>query len=322
MKFFRLLLILSLLLVFNGLKAQQGIDYEMVVAKDGSGDFTTIMDAIDATKAFPDNRIIIHVKNGIYREKVRVPSWNPLVSIIGENIDNTIIVWDDYFHKINRGRNSTFFTATFFVGANDFYAENLTIENSAGEVGQAVALHVEGDRCVFKNCRILGNQDTYYGAGEKSRQLFLDCYIEGTTDFIFGEATVWFEKCIIKSKSNSFITAASTNKDKPFGFVFRNCEIITADGVTKVFLGRPWRKYAKTVIMKCNLGKQIAPEGWQNWNAVVDEHTVFYAEFQNTGLGSNTDKRVGWSKQLTPFEASIYYPEHVLGSWSLPYFTR
>lgn len=322
MKFIRLLLVLSFLLVFYGLKAQQGVDYEIVVAQDGSGDFTTIMDAIDATKAFPDKRITIHVKNGIYREKVRVPSWNPLLSIIGENVEQTKIVWNDYFDKINRGRNSTFYTATFLVDANDFYAENLTIENSAGEVGQSVALHVESDRCVFNNCRIMGNQDTYYGAGEKSHQLFLNCYIEGTTDFIFGEATVWFEKCIIKSKGNSFITAASTNKDNPFGFVFRNCEIIASEGVVKVFLGRPWRKYAKTVFLNCNLGKHIVSEGWQEWNAVVEENTVFYAEFQNVGSGSNKDKRVGWSKQLTPFEASTYNPKQVLGSWSLQFFNR
>ncbi len=320
MKSFSFFTILVLIVVFNTTKAQQGVDYEMVVSQNGSGDFTTIMEAIDATKAFPDKRITIYVKNGVYREKVRVPSWNPLLSIIGEDAEKTIIVWDDYFDKINRGRNSTFFTATFLVEADDFYAENLTIENSAGEVGQAVALHVEGNRCTFNNCRLLGNQDTYYGAGENSHQLFLNCYIEGTTDFIFGEATVWFEKCQIKSKRDSYITAASTNKGKAFGFVFKNCELNASEGVEKVYLGRPWREYAKTVFLKCKLGKHIASDGWQQWNADVSEGTVFYAEFQNTGPGANTDKRVYWSKQLSATEASVYKPEQVLGDWSLPFF--
>ncbi len=320
MKWFRSLLFIFLLFEFAFVNAQNGVKYEMVVAQDGSGDFTKIQDAIDATKAFPDKRITIFVKDGTYREKVRVPSWNPLLSIIGENAGNTKIVWDDYFEKIDRGRNSTFFTATFLVEANDFYAENLTIENSAGEVGQAVALHVEGDRCVFKNCRILGNQDTFYGAGEKNRQLFLNCYMEGTTDFIFGEATIWFDKCTIFSKRDSYITAASTNKDKPFGFVFNECILEAADDVKNVYLGRPWRPFAKTVFVHCELGKHISPYGWKEWSNKEDKTTTFYAEYKNTGHGSRTDKRIEWSYQLTSSEAKEYSIKNVLGNWALSFF--
>jgi len=210
---------LSLILAFSFINAQPDIQYKMVVDQDGSGDFTTIQSAIDAAKAFPDKRITIFIKNGIYKEKVRVSSWNNLLSLIGEDEEKTIITWDDYFDKIGRGRNSTFYTYTLLVEANDFTAENLTIENSAGEVGQAVALHVEGDRCVFKNCRLLGNQDTVFLDGEKSNHFFEGCTIEGTTDFIFGQATAVFYQCKIISKSNSFITAASTTHRKPFGFV-------------------------------------------------------------------------------------------------------
>ncbi len=314
------LMLIVILTYSQHILAQSDVNYKMTVAQDGSGDFTTLQAAIDATKSFPDSRITINVKNGVYKEKVRIPSWNPLLSIIGENAGNTVITWDDYFGRINRGRNSTFFTSTFLVEANDFYAENLTFENSAGEVGQAVALHVEGDRCVFKNCRILGNQDTYYGAGENSHQLFLNCYIEGTTDFIFGEAAVLFEKCTIVSKRDSYITAASTNQGKPFGFVFRECDITATDNVQKVFLGRPWRKYAKTVFIKCSLGKQIAPEGWQKWSNDTDEQTTFYAEYKNSGLGAETDKRVSWSHLLNQVEALKYHPVNILGSWSLPFF--
>ena len=197
-------------------------NYDFIVAKDGSGGYTSIQKAIDACKAFPDSRITIFVKNGIYKEKLVVPSCNTQLSIIGESAESTIITFGDFFSKINRGRNSTFYTYTLLVQANDFRLENITVENSAGAVGQAVALHVEGDRCVFVNCRILGNQDTLYAAGKFSRQLFNNCTIEGTTDFIFGEATVVFEKCTVHSKTDSYLTAASPPEGKPFGFVFLN----------------------------------------------------------------------------------------------------
>lgn len=300
-------------------EAQNGVSYKIVVARDGSGDFTGIQDAIDATKAFPPKRITIFIKNGIYREKVRVPSWNNTMSLIGEDVEKTCIVWDDYFKKINRGRNSTFFTYTMKVEANDFYAENLTIENSAGQVGQAVAIHVEGNRCRFKNCRFLGNQDTAYLDGENSHQLFNNCIITGTTDFIFGSATVVFKECTIISKKDSYITAASTTRGKEFGFVFINCKLQAAKQVSRVFLGRPWRPYAKTVFIICEFGKHICPEGWQKWSNTENSATTFYAEYQNYGTGANTGKRVEWAHFLTPEEAQKYTLENILGAWSIEY---
>ena len=299
--------------------AQNDIQYKMVVAQDGSGNFTTIQAAVDAAKAFPEKRITIYIKNGIYREKIRIPSCNNLLSLVGEDAEKTIISWDDYFNKIGRGRNSTFFTYTFLIEANDFYAENLTIENTAGEVGQAVALHVEGDRCVFKNCRLIGNQDTVYLNGEKSNQFFAGCTIEGTTDFIFGQATAVFYQCKIISKGDSYITAASTTEGKSFGFVFKECNITGTENVTKVYLGRPWRNYAKTVFMNCNLGKQIRVEGWENWNKPEAEKTAFYAEYKNTGAGANIENRVSWSHQLTDKEAQDYTFKNILGDWVLQF---
>lgn len=205
--------------IFTNCLLAQETQYKIVVAKDGSGDFTSIQSAIDATKSFPDKRITIFIKNGIYNEKVTVSSWNPLLSLIGEDMEKTILTFNDYFAKINRGRNSTFFTYTLKIEANDFYAENLTIENSADEVGQAVALHLEGNRCKFNNCRILGNQDSVYLDGDNSNQLFTKCLISGTTDLIFVSATVVFNECTILSLRDSYITAASTTKGKKFGFV-------------------------------------------------------------------------------------------------------
>jgi pectinesterase len=297
-------LVLSLLLIT--VRANVSGPYTMVVARDGSGDYTTIQAAIDACKSFPDDRISIFIKNGVYKEKVRVPAWNDKLSLIGESVEHTIISFDDYFNRIDRGRNSTFFTYTLLVEGNDFYAENLTIENTAGPVGQAVALHVESDRCAFHNCRFLGNQDTLYAAGQNSRQYYDSCYIEGTTDFIFGAATAVFNVCTIHSKSNSFITAASTPEGRPFGYVFRNCKLTAALGINKVYLGRPWRDYARVAFLNCSIGDHIIAAGWDNWSTPIREKTSFFTEYGNTGPGAATSGRVRWSHQLSKREASMY----------------
>jgi pectinesterase len=302
----------ELLFCFLTLKALPQDKVVMTVSQDGKGDFTSIQVAIDATKAFPDARITINIKNGIYYEKVVIPSCNTHLSLIGESSDKTVITFNDFFGKINRGRNSTFYTYTMLVEADDFYAENLTIENSAGPVGQAVALHVEGDRCSFRNCRILGHQDTLYAAGQQSRQYFSGCYIEGTTDFIFGAATVLFDKCTIHSRGNSFITAASTPKGKPYGFVFNQCKLTAAEGINSVYLGRPWRDYAKTVFLYCEMGSHIRPQGWSNWDKTTRDKTACYGEYQNYGPGASTGNRVSWSYQLTPKQASQYTINNIL----------
>jgi pectinesterase len=177
---------------------------------------------------------------------------------------------------------------------------------------------VEGDRCVFRNCRILGNQDTLYTAGQNSRQYFTNCHIEGTTDFIFGAATVLFENCTICSKADSYITAASTPKGKPYGYVFSHCKLTAKEGVTKVFLGRPWRDYAKTVFIHCEMGAHILPAGWSNWGGTTRDKTAFYAEYGNTGPGSHTSGRVPWSHQLTKMQAKKYNREIILKKWTIP----
>jgi len=301
-------------------------NYNMVVAKDGSGDFTTIQDAIYAAKAFPYQRVVIHIKNGIYKEKVHVYSWNTKVSLIGEDREKTIISYDDYFDKIDLGRNSTFHTSTVLVEGNDFIARNLTIQNTSGPVGQAVALSVSADRCYFENCTLLGFQDTLYTSGEGFHQYFNNCYIEGSTDFIFGEATVLFDNCTLNSKANSYITAASTPKDQEFGFAFMDCKLTADENVTQVYLGRPWRKYAKTVFLNCDMDSHIRPEGWDNWSNKEAESTAFYAEFDCKGEGYRPADRVIWSHQLKKSEAKKYTKENILGSNSknpdLPWYQK
>lgn len=286
--------------------------YNVVVAKDGSGDFISIQEAINASKAFPYQRVIINIKDGTYNEKVHIYSWNTRVSLIGESKENTIITFNDYFDKINLGRNSTFHTSTFLVEGNDFIAKNLTIQNASGEVGQAIAVSVNANRVFFENCSILGFQDTLYTAGEGFKQYFKNCYIEGSTDFIFGEATVLFENCIIHSKTNSYITAASTPKNQKFGFVFKNCKLTANENVNEVYLGRPWRNFAKTVFINCEMGAHIMPEGWHNWNRKEAESTSFYAEYNCKGNGYKPKSRVGWSHQLKKSEAIEYTHENIL----------
>jgi pectinesterase len=288
-------------------------DYNSIVAQDGTGDYTTIQDAINHSPAFPYRRVIIHIKNGIYKEKVKIPECNPSISLIGESKENTIITYDDYFNKINIGRNSTFYTYTFLVEGDDFIAQNLTIKNAAGPVGQAVALSLNANRALISNCNILGNQDTLYVTGTDNKQYFKDCYIEGTVDFIFGKATALFENCTLHSLKNSYLTAASTPEGIAYGFVFNNCKLTAEKIATEVYLGRPWRINAKTVFINCEMGNHIHPQGWNNWSKPEAEKTSFYAEYNCTGKGFLPESRVSWSHQLKKSEADQYTTENIMG---------
>ena len=173
-------------------------------------------------------------------------------------------------------------------------------------------MHVEGDRAIVKNCRLLGNQDTLYAATENSRQYYTDCFIQGTTDFIFGEATAVFDHCIIKNLSNSYISAPSTTSRQQFGYVFLDCKLIADTGAQKVHLGRPWRPNAKVVYIRTEMGAQIVPAGWDNWKNPDNEKTAFFAEYKSTGPGANPSGRVAWSHQLTDAEAKDYTIKNIL----------
>src|SRR6188508_719674 len=302
-----IILFCFLWLTVPGLFAQtanpQQYKYVFTVAKDGTGDYYNIQDAIDAMRVYPLAPITLYIKNGIYNEKIELPANNTDVTFIGESVDSTVITWNDYSGK---GKLTTFTSYTAKISGNRFRAENITFANSAGAVGQALALYVDADKAVFKNCKFLGNQDTIFTGGENARQFFADCYIEGTTDFIFGPATSVFQNCTIKAKTNSYITAASTTPGKQFGYVFLYCKIIADSAVNKLYLGRPWRANAKTVLINCDLPKAIAPEGWNNWNNPENEKTVLYAEYKSAGEGAGPQKRVKWSRQLNDKQAQAY----------------
>ena len=314
MKAIKISFIIIIILLISCIEAYNSEPIKrIVVAKDNSGDYSTIQEAVNSARDYNDERTVIYIKNGEYREKLEIPSWKTNITLIGESVEHTIIVYNDYSGK---GDIRTFTSYSVKVMGNDFYAENITFENSAGPVGQAVALHVEADRCIFRNCRFIGNQDTMLANGEGFRQLFSDCYIEGTTDFIFGSATAVFDNCHIHSKKNSYVTAASTPEGINYGYVFLNCKLTADTAVNNVYLGRPWRPFARVVYIKCDLGKHIVPEGWHNWSKPERELTAFYAEYKNTGLGSDTTSRVTWSHQLTKEEAAKYSLENIFAEKS------
>ena len=277
----------------------------LVVAQDGSGDFKSLGAAIESCRAFMDYTVTIYIKKGVYKEKVVIPSWVENLELVGEDVEQTVITWADHANINNMG---TFRTYTVRVDGNNITLRNLTIENNAPQLGQAVALHTEGDRLRVIGCRILGNQDTIYTGRANTRLYFEGCYIEGTTDFIFGPSTAWFENCEIRSLRDSYVTAASTPADVPYGYIFNHCRLTAAEGVTKVLLGRPWRPYAYTLFMNCEFGNHIIDAGWNNWRNKKNEATARYIEANNKRDGKAFTSSASWSKKLKAKEVADLTP--------------
>lgn len=274
-------------------------------------DYKTIQTAFDA--AIPNT--IIYVKAGIYHEKLELKKDS--ITLIGE--PGTVITYSEHPGMLNAQGDSvnTRNSYTFRITGSDFVAENITFRNDAGfTAGQAVAVEARGDRAVFLHDSIVGNQDILFLNSENSRQYYKDCYIEGTTDFIFGAATAWFEHCHIHSKKNSHVTAASTPQDHPYGFVFDSCTLTGDSTLDRVSLGRPWRPYASVTYLHCWLGKHILPAGWANWNNTESYKTARYSEFAGNGPGADPSARVSWSHQLTAEEAAGITPRKLFGQWN------
>ena len=309
------LLILAMVLALPTMAANKYDNPDtLFVARDGTAEFRNVADAIEVCRAFMDYHKVIFVKRGTYKEKLIVPSWLDNIEIVGEDVNQTIITFDDHANIRLAGTEQgmgTFRTYTLKIEGNGITLKNITIENNSARLGQAVALHTEGDRLRFIGCRFLGHQDTIYTGKAGTRLYFENCYIEGTTDFIFGPSTAWFEGCTIKSKANSYVTAASTPNNVEFGYVFNHCRLIAEEGIDKVFLGRPWRPYAYTLFMNCELGKHIVPAGWHNWGNAANEQTARYLEYNNSGEGATTSQRAPWSRQLSKKEAAAITPQRV-----------
>ena len=308
-------LLVLLLLVSLSAAAQR----QITVAKDSTGDYNTIQEALNAIPSPNNVPVIINVKAGIYKERVTVDSGKNFISIKGDPKNKTMITFAYHSGSVlyNGDTLNTWNCATFFVFANDFKAENIHFQNDAGfYAGQAVAVRAHGNRISFFNCAITGFQDVLFLSGSDVKHYFENCYIEGTTDFIFGAATAVFKNCRIHSKKNSHVTAASTNISVPYGFVFFDCNLTGDDNLDNVSLGRPWRPASSVTYINCQMGKHIIPGGWNNWKKPENETTARYAEYNSTGPGANPVSRVKWSKQLTKEEVKNYSLKNILGNWN------
>lgn len=283
-----------------------------VVAADGSGDFETVQAAVDAVPADADERVVILIRPGMYKERIHVPKDKPPITFCGETRDPREVVLTNDWNARRIGPDGkeigTFQSYSTHIAANDFIAENLTFENTAGEGAQALAVNARADRLVFRNCRFLGWQDTLLA--HSGRQYYENCYIKGRVDFIFGGATAVFDRCTIHSKNGGYITAASTKADQPYGFVFLDCTL-TGEG-EPAYLGRPWRPHAMVAFIRCHISDHIRPEGWDNWRNPANERTTRYYEYACTGPGADQRRRVPRARTLTEQAAERMTPRNIL----------
>jgi pectinesterase len=285
----------------------------ITVALDGSGQFKSVQEAIMSVPAgSPAHHVVIHIKPGTYKELIYIQHEKRFFRLVGEDAAKTILTYDLHANMMGADQKpiGTFRTPSTVVDADDVSFENLTFENSAGPLGQALALRVDGDRVSFRRCRFLGWQDTIFL--NRGRQYFEDCYITGHVDFIFGAAIAWFERCHIHCLKNGYITAASTYDYQPFGFVFSHCKIDGEPDV-KTYLGRPWRDFSNVIYLETEMSDVVRPEGWQNWNLPAREKTARYAEYNSKGPGANAMARVAWSHQLDKNQAKAITIKKVLG---------
>ena len=325
----------ALLGFFVLIAAGNAFAYDVTVAADGTGNFTTVQAAINAAPTARTAVYTIFIKNGRYREKLTVPATKPFLQLVGESVANTILTYDDGASTLVGGAAlGTQNSASFSVNAPDFSALNITFENAFGDGSQAVTVLLNADRVVFKNCRFLGNQDTIYVKGSGTPQhYFRDCYIDGNVDFIFGSSVAIFDRCVVYAKSRpapgtSFITAANTPPGQAYGFVFRNTKIPSNTGSTLYYLGRPWQNSTgsvpptqnKVVFLKSTVGtNQIQPAGWTTWDSGTDTNIITYAEYRPrnfSGRNVNTSQRVGWSRQLAATDTAQYQTSTVFGTWN------
>jgi pectinesterase len=291
------------------------VGFSATVAADGSGQFTSVQDAVNAAPqtTSPSSPWVIRVGAGTYHERVYAQREKRFVRLVGEDPSRTTIAFDLYASMAGPDGKpiGTFHTPTVWIDADDFAMENLTLANTAGRKGQALALRVDGDRVTFRNCRFLGWQDTILV--NRGRQYFSGCAISGAVDFIFGGATAYFENCEIRCLGDGYITAASTPVAQPYGFVFSNCRILGDPPTARTYLGRPWRPYASVAFIGTQMTDVVRPAGWHNWNKPDAEKTSRYAEYASSGAGSVLSARVPWATTSAGPAPDGFTPAHVLG---------
>lgn len=317
------------------------------ISQDGTGDFYTVTEALHALPEKCTVPICLYIHEGIYKEQLTIQV--PYLTLIGDAAETTVLTFDLYANMPgdDTGKLGTFRSYSCLIDTHDFTATGLTFENSSGktssgkknrsEVGQALAVYADGDRILFEDCRFLGNQDTLFTGplppteiekngfiGPKQhapringRHCYRNCYMEGDIDFIFGSATAYFEDCeffskFINRKINSYVTAASTPEGQAYGYVMKRCRFTGNCPPHSAYLGRPWREYAKTVLLDCYIGGHICPEGWDDWNKPHAHNTSFYAEYGSYGPGSDISRRPDWIHRLTREQCSDYIITGVL----------
>ncbi len=292
--------------------------FDAIVSNDVSANYTNLQAAIDAA---PDNGTApfrISIKPGLYQGQFVIPKTKHHIQFLGEDAPNTVITFNLNVTETDASTKPGFKGIGMVVLGDDFRAEKITFQNTSGDHGQALALRIDGDRAVLKDCRMLGWQDTLMI--NNGRDYFTNCYVAGRVDFIYGSAAAVFDRCEIHSRNGGHVTAADTPKDHAFGFVFQNCKLTgdanpwnTNSATPMADLGRPWRPYASVTYVNCELGAHIKPEGWNNWRNPTNELTARYAEYNSTGPGANPDKRFKWAKQLSKEEANKITLDAVLG---------
>ena len=286
----------------------------IVVATDGSGEFTTVQSAIDSIPDQNTEPRVIMIKPGTYKERLLIKKGKTFITLRGSDKDasRTILTFNRYARMDDPGapekKDGTVHSESVLIEPDNFTAQNITFENSAGAVGQAVAVRTTGDKQIFRNCRFLGWQDTLFVDGK--RTYFRDCYVEGRVDFICGSATAVFENCQVHALDGGVVTAASTKPETPFGLVFLRCKVTCKEDRT--YLGSPWQGGAATAFIERVLGEHLGPEGWTKWRGTEHHKTARYFEDKNTSPGANTSKRPDWTRQLTDAEAKTYTVENIL----------
>jgi pectinesterase len=282
---------------------------------EGTTEFPTIQMAMDhhpfagVDKNGKQGRVYIEIAPGVYHERVIVTQNHTNITLLGLGKSPDEVVITNSLNAKQAG--GTFFTETVEINGDGFEADNLTFENTAGNTGQAVAAAVRADRAIFKHCRFLGHQDTLFA--DYGRQYYVDSYIEGGVDFIFGNATAVFDRTEIRSNGPGYLTAQSrTSADQATGYVIINSKVTS--GIEPVAardtisLGRPWRPFSRVVYLNTELPANVIPQGWNLWGRSGETPQAYYAEFRSTGSGANPGARAAWSHQLTEKEAAQYAP--------------
>ncbi|MDR6339536.1 pectinesterase [Filimonas zeae] len=335
---FLLKAVVALACIFSSGTAKQK---QIVVAQDGSGQYTTIQQAINAAPSNSVEPVVIFIKKGNYStEKLIIPADKKQLKLLGESREQTIISYaiydcnspasqnkcpDTLWQKWKDNKELIRTSATLTIVADEVVVENLTVKNTAGNVGQALALTLRGDKIIFRNCIITGYQDTVLLAEDGKRNYFENCYILGRTDYIYGGGIGFFEQCEIASFGGGWITAPSTKASQPYGFVFNNCRFTFVKGSPNikddsrpVALGRPWHNYPKVAILNSDLCSQIDPKGWPTtWHMdyAATSDSLQLVEYANSGAGADFSQRASWAgiKQLTKAQAENYTLQKVLG---------